>query len=308
MKTLASLLTVLLFVASGCSTNEENTTGTLGGIADADEVAYAAVDALSGAANTSGAYLAWSTPRKKPILEGFLENSAWAAGCGSAGATTLGSCTNSGGGSSSRVRQFNSCTIGSMTATGTATLTYSTANCSTPSGDGSISRIPALLFTGRRGANLAVTATSHTDYRGTTIAGGQSMTYVDAGGGNQTKTYSVAGLHRVLTSSTGAVLADLSFRSLSPINVTGSTLSDLMLDGGKIEVAHNLKKYVASWVPSSLRWQAGCTCPTSGTLTASLSGAFSGTLKVEFTACGSANLTRDNDRITLTFDSCGSSS
>jgi len=265
---------------------------------DAETLANAGSEAVNSVATSQGLVALRGVPRRPSLGTQLLEAalpSAWAAACSSA----LSSCSSVAPYVKSRAID---CTLGSRNVgvVGSVQLEYSNAGCSLASA-GSVVRTSSVTRTGAGGRVFKVDSDSHQDYRGNTIGGGQKLSVAADG----SKTLEVLGMRRQLLSADGTVLADVSTRSIEPFAVTGSSFAALNASGGKFEVIHNKAEYVATWTSQDIVWSADCECPSSGSVSAELSGSKTGTLKLEFGACGEATLTKsDGSTLAVDLDHC----
>jgi hypothetical protein len=173
-----------------------------------------------------------------------------------------------------------------------------------------MTRIPDLTWTSFLGGSLKVTAESHEDWRGYTYSGGSRLTSTAAAGSFR---YEVLGLRRTFVSAAGESRQDFSFRTLSPVDVTGGlTRGSRRMDQGLLEVSNNTTKTVITYRPNSLFWGSTTCCyPTGGTVTVTKTTEEGKTYfsTLSFTGCGSAKLTQTEERDgekneTLLFPSC----
>ena len=192
--------------------------------------------------------------------------------------------------------------LGLFTLTGSVSLTYSSdAICTAGLGNVGdyVIRTYDLAVMGPRGGTLRRFTSAHTDYEGDSISGGGKLTRT--AGGYQVE---VLGNTRVLSVG-GTDVFDISVRTTSPISATGLPRASRTLNGGALEIIHNLAEYTATWVPANLSWSAGCCYPTSGSATISFSGSKSGTATVQFTGCGAATVSNEDGATKeLTFTNC----
>lgn len=212
--------------------------------------------------------------------------SAYGAACWP---STFSTCT-----AGVRVRQFDSCTLGTSTLSGSVTLTFSRpVLCAVPTEGDSVTRTADFTLTGPFGGTLAVTSPD----------GGQTLTKTATG-----FTYAVGGMERVLTGPAGRTLFDIGTRTTTPITVTGSSRADLVIVSGALEVNHRLAGYTVTLVPQNLAWSPSCNCAVSGRLAGSVAGGkFSGkSASIELTACGQADVTIDGDTQSVILDRCAS--
>lgn len=259
---------------------------------DPDEVAQSASEALASfeEAGQGGAFAMRLDQAPALLREGTLEKAlgwvlpeAHAASCFAD--NPFSAC--SGG---VRTRTFSNCTFGRTTLQGSVTLTFSSQACSMLAAGSSITRTADFTVTSRSGS-----------YTVSSPDGGQRVTRT-AGGFS----YSVGGLRRVLQGSAGRTLVDVSTRTTADITVTGNSRSDRVMNGGTLEITHNLANYTTALSPNNVRWNASCTCPVSGTLSGTVTGSNAArNFSVEFTGCGTATVTVDGETEEVELDRCG---
>jgi hypothetical protein len=197
-----------------------------------------------------------------------------------------------------RSKDFGSCSYNGLTFTGSVALTFSdTTACSVNDAGESATRAAEFNIVNKSGDTLAVSSTG----------GGQKLTRQGPGAFK----YTVLGMNRVLTDSTGEKQFDISTKTLEDISVTGSGRSDRVANGGKLQITHNLAGYVTELVPENLTWSTGCNCPVSGKLVGSTTGqqgkrTVTRDFVVEVTACGKATVTVEGDVNEVEFDRCWS--
>jgi hypothetical protein len=191
-----------------------------------------------------------------------------------------------------RTKQYGDCTIGAATLNGMVTLTFNRAAlCAVVTEGDDVTRTADFTLTGPFGGTLAVSSDG----------GGQTLTRTAAG-----FEYSVQGMRRVLTSAAQRTLFDISTRTTSPLEITGTSRADLVIVSGMLEVSHNLAGYKVTLAPENLAWSASCNCAVSGKLTGTVDGGrLSGkSATVEITGCGQAQVTVDGDTESVTLDRC----
>lgn len=232
----------------------------------------------------------------------FLLPQAQAAACSTGGSNTS-AC--SGSAPYTVIRTYSDCNLGetSLTMSGSATYTYSHSGCSMIGvTNRTVTRTTDLILTGKSGGTLSISSDNSTDYRGNTLGGGQTLS-VSATSGQFS--YSVGGVSRVLTGPQGKTLFDIATRTTSPITATGTSLSDLVLDGGALEIIHNRAEYVLTLAADNVAFSSSCACPVSGTMTGSYSGSVSGTMTITFTGCGAAAVSTSHGISSdVTIDAC----
>lgn len=188
---------------------------------------------------------------------------------------------------------------------GSVTLTFSQTNCDFPFNGETVTRTTSLArilgFTDfPRFNNTTVTTTTdtHTNYQGTEIGGGTRLTRV-APSPTQFEV-DILGVQKVLTSTKGKVLYDMSLHTTSAMTLTGDVSGDRTLNGGTLRVAHNRAFYTADLTPVNVRYNSTTCChPTSGVVGVTFGDKAVGTAQITFgTTCGLATLVRDNDETT----------
>ncbi len=213
---------------------------------------------------------------------------SYAATC--ALSSTFGSCS-----SNTITRNFNGCTIGTATLTGTVTLAWggSSASCVMSAANDYITRSPSFLLTGRRGATLTSTKTG---------TFGQKLTWTSGTGTTRVMSYSNDGIRRFFTDTSGTVTYDFTTTTTSAITVTGTSRANRVLSGGSLRVTNNLTSLSCDYVPTNVTWTSTCSCASSGTWSGSCSDGKTSTVTI--TGCGTASLVMGPDTQTLNFDRC----
>jgi hypothetical protein len=206
--------------------------------------------------------------------------SSEAAACST---TSFDACD--GGGQ--RVRNLNSCTIGSAIFTGDVTLTFSNP-CSLSMNGDSVDREPNFTVTGRRGATLTVTKSG---------ASGQTITRTGVG----QFTFANDGIRRVFTLS-GETLFDYTTSTTSNILVTGTSRANRVMDGGNLRILNNRTAVTCNYVPNDVTWSSTCNCASSGSWTGSCSDGK--TTAVQITGCGTATISMADESEDFSFDRC----
>lgn len=223
---------------------------------------------------------------EKTSLISLVNPTAEAATCSSA--PGFGSCSND-----RIVRDFNNCTIGSATVSGTVTLSYydndgfNDTTCSLSTGE-TIARNPNFIVTGLRGAELAVTKTGSF---GQTILRATSNQYY----------LNNDGINRKLTLN-GTTLLDVTTTISSQIFVSGTARSGRTMNGGTILVTDNIKGKTCSLAPSNVTWNGSCNCAISGSWSGSCSTGT--TASVTITGCGTADIDINGETESITLDRC----
>jgi hypothetical protein len=193
-----------------------------------------------------------------------------------------------------RTAMFDNCDVGIVTVDGSINLTFSDATvCNIATVGDSVNRTGSLTLAAL-GGSLAIT----------TPGGGQTLTRTASG-----FTFAVPGMERVLTLPSGRTLFDISTATPAdaPLTITGSSRSDMVITGGTLVVTHNLANYSVSLTPDNLTWTPTCNCPSSGSLTGTVtsSGVDNGkTATVTLTGCGTADVTINGETESVTMDRC----
>lgn len=203
-------------------------------------------------------------------------------------ATTFSSCA-----SNVITRDYNGCTIGGATFTGTVDLTFTDSavdsTCQMTSAGHSVARNPDFTVTGRRSATLTV---SKTGTNGQVITRGSTA-------GNFT--FSNDGIRRVFTLA-GTSLFDYTTQTTSDITITGSDRSTRVMSGGTLRVSNNLTSVNCDYTPSTVTWASTCNCAVSGTWTGTCSDSSTSTLTI--TGCGTATFDMNGESQDFAFDRC----
>lgn len=182
---------------------------------------------------------------------------------------------------------------------GSAQLSYSDSVCGLSSNGDSVTRTYDVSISGPRGGELALSSATHSDYRGTSYGGGGKLTVTPAGWNLE-----VLGKRKVL-SYKGQSLYDVSLRTLSPIQVSGSlSRSARQMTSGQLEVNHNLAQFTAVFTPQNLQWNNSCCHPVSGTLNVAWSGSKTGTATVTFQGCGQAEVNENGQTRDIEISYC----
>lgn len=197
---------------------------------------------------------------------------AHAVACSSA--STFSGCTNN-----VITRDFQNCTIGSVSLSGSVSYTFNDAltdnTCSLASAGHSVTRDPDFEIRGPLGATYSVSRTG---------SFGQRVTLTSTPGEFE---FTNDGLRRAL-SLEGVTLSDWSSSTSSAISVSGSSRTGRVADGGVLEVTNNLSGVTCDFVPSNVTWGASCNCATSGSWSATCSDG--ATVSYQVTGCDSGTL------------------
>lgn len=187
--------------------------------------------------------------------------------------------------------EYDSCEINGtrFVLDGSVNLTYSDLSCALSATGDSVTRTFRTKITGPRGGSVEHFS-SERDVR---LANGPV-----GGGGKLTKSATgwsvdVLGHHAVGTLPNGRPLFDVSLKTAAPLQVSGSLArAGRIVDGGQLDVYHNLAGFKASFVPSQLQYSNTCCHPVSGSLSITYTGSITGSAVVTFNGCGDASLNR----------------
>lgn len=234
---------------------------------------------------------------KKSLKEVVLQKSVPRAEAATCGASTFGSCTNN-----VITRNFNNCTLGNATLSGTVSLTFNDGNtnndCTVDSTGDSITRNPNFTVTGLYGGELTVSKTS---------SYGQKLTYNGGSSGSATFTFENDGIRRAVTFAS-RTLYDSTTSTTGPLTLVGMTRAGRTLTssgGAAVRVLNNETNVSCDFVPSAVTWASTCTCATSGSWTATCSDGKSATLNI--TGCGSGTYSIGGGTSSdVSFDRCSS--
>lgn len=289
MKNQVIFLIFAASVFSACAPQEETITLSM----DSDAVVIdSAASLLGGVADEQdGASYSMSTP--VPWKSQALIPIAYASSCSR---PVYNSCM-----AGVKSESYVNCVPGltSFTLNGTATLTYSNGTCSLSSIGSSVTRTYNLTLQGPRGGTVSLTSNSKADYNGNSYGGGGRLTVTGAGWNME-----ILGKHKSFVFKT-LNLYDVSMRTLSPINVTGSlSRASRVLNSGQLQVNHNNAGFTALLTPQSLGWNNSCCYPVSGSLGVTFSGSRSGSATVSFPSCGQARVTENGQSKDIQLSYC----
>jgi len=260
---------------------------------DAEELGHTAGDVMASLDETgTGGGFAWNVaPLDRPGFDrsatdlalDLLLPSAHAATCWG---QAFSACT-----ASVRTKDFGGCTLGRSTLTGTVTLTFSEPTCLLLRSGAAVTRTADFTLTGPRDATITVSSPG----------GGQKVTRTQDG-----YTYTVLGMERVGKDAKGKTLFDIATRTTEDLVVVGLTRGERELKSGKLVVEHKVAGYSTTLQPEGLKWNGSCNCPVSGKLTGSIAGGKHDgkSASIEFTSCGSGNVTLDGEVTPVAFDRC----
>jgi hypothetical protein len=154
-----------------------------------------------------------------------------------------------------------------------------------------VTRDAEVTFTGPNGASYDITSPG----------GGQTVTVNPAADGFS---YSVGGMERVATRPNGQKLFDISSSTTQAIGVTGLNRATRVMNGGTLQVVHNLRKYTVDLTPSNVTWNGTCNCAVSGSWSGTASGSVNGAFAVDITGCGTATVSVNGNSQPVDLDRC----
>lgn len=291
MKLRTMALATLLLAA--CSKKSDDAATVDAGLNSSESAVEAGITVVSGMADEqSGASLALRS-EKRASPWAMLLPEAVAANCTRAVSSTC----------SSGVRGvvYGDCAVpGTLrTLSGRVDLTYSQANCSLAVTNDTVTREYNVEISGPRGGVYTLSSANATDYNGQTYGGGGELTKT-AGGWE----IDILGRHARFDRN-GNNWMNVSVRTLTPLQVTGGLgRASRTVNGGQLQVNHNIAKFTAVFTPSNLQWTASCCHPTSGQLGVTYSGSKTGSATVTFNGCGSAELSEGGQTSTISLSYC----
>lgn len=208
---------------------------------------------------------------------------AVAATCG---ASSFGACS-----SNQIVRDYQGCTLGFATFSGTVTLNYDDGTvdnvCTIDSDGDSITRVPDYTITTTTGATFTVAKTGSV---------GQKITRTSAGAFSFTND----GIRRVITYN-GSTISDWTTSTTSAIQISGTSRNGRVVNSGVWRVANNLSGEICEFIPNSVTWDNTCNCAISGSWAASCD---SGTGTFNISGCGAGTLTIGSQSETVSLNRC----
>ncbi|MCC7404395.1 MAG: hypothetical protein IT288_08350 [Bdellovibrionales bacterium] len=290
-KSLTISITVALLVgALGCGKNQDDE--TLG--SEFELSAESGITAISGVADEQNGSSFASYHLKQRTFADLLLPKAYASTCSRA---YLSSCV-----SGVKSATYSDCDISGtlLSLDGSVTLTYSDSGCGLASTGNYVTRTYDYTISGPRGGSLHVFSSAQTDYRGNSISGGGKLIKTASGWEIQ-----ILGKNKVLQAAGGSTLMNHSVRTLSNISVTGGLdRASRVVNGGQVEVAHNLANFTAIYTPNNLQWSSSCCHPVSGSISISFDGSVTGTGSIVFNGCGSATISKDDKSRDLSLTYC----
>jgi hypothetical protein len=182
---------------------------------------------------------------------------------------------------------FNACDVPGTrrTFSGSVDLKFSDPACSMAVNGNTVTRTYGLSMIGARDGVYTLKSDTETDYLGASYGGGGRLTKTVAGWDMD-----ILGRHASFSRNSHELI-NISVRTLSPVSISGGlNRSSRVVNGGSIQVNHNLAGFTAVFSPSNLAWSANCCHPVSGTLNVVYSGSKTGNATVTFNGCGTANV------------------
>lgn len=241
---------------------------------------------------------AFNSSDEKNYINNFMKtfsiSKAFAADCTRVSAQTC----NSG----DKTISYVDCTVPNtdQIINGFVTLTYSSPTCDLSSIGATVTRSYNYTRTTPWGAVITVSADNKMDYAGNTYGGGGLVRRV-VGGSFEIE---IAGKHRQRTTARGRSAFDISLRTLNSISVSSLERDGRTVTGGRLEIAHNIKRFTVALEPNNLTYVSNCCYPVSGRIDVSLTGTINGSGSVNFNGCGNATLSRNGTTIDIPLYSC----
>jgi hypothetical protein len=290
-----SAIVFSMALATGCNKKDEETSTPADSQAQQIGDAMASIDDSGG---SDGGYVFINNEKKtfarllpqsevQRSVASLILPEARAAACSLT--ATFGACS-----ANQIVRNFQGCSIGTATLTGTVTFSFDDGtvnNVCTNGFDGdTITRVPAFVLTGARGGTFTVSKVGSI---------GQRLTRTSAG----VFAFSNDGIRRVLAYN-GTELANYTTSTTSNITITGATRNGRVANGGALRVLNNRTSTSCDFAPSNVTWSSTCNCAVSGTWTATCSSGSSASFAIS--GCGTGTLTVGTSSETVTLDQCSS--
>lgn len=200
-----------------------------------------------------------------------------------------------------KTASYSDCDISgtALSIDGSVSLSYSDSGCGLSAIGDSVNRTYDFRIIGPRNGELRVFSSAHTDYRGTSISGGGKLTKTSGGWDLE-----ILGKNNELSRG-NRVFMSHSIRTLTPINITGGLdRASRLVNGGQLEVNHNLAKYTAIFTPNNIQYSSTCCHPISGSLTVNYSGSISSSGSITFEGCGSATISQDGKERAISLSFC----
>jgi hypothetical protein len=286
MRTLVATLCGVSLMLTGCGA---------GALEDSDEVGHATGDVMASfdEGGQGGAFAQapifhrpeYGRPALWQEVRDLVSPSASAASCFTA-ASAFSACSNG-----QKTRQFQDCSIGAATLSGSVTLAFSETACTMSQANDTVTRTADFTLTGPRAGTLTVS----------TPGGGQTITRTASG-----FTYKVGGIERVATDTKGTKLFDITTSTTADIGVTGASRKERVMDGGTLHIKHNLANYTVDLTPKQVKWDGTCNCAVSGSWEGTVTTAAGKTepFTIAITGCGKATVTAQTKSKDVTLDRC----
>jgi hypothetical protein len=157
-----------------------------------------------------------------------------------------------------------------------------------------------LSIVGPRGGTVTNASSTSSDYTGASYGGGGRLTKTASG-----YDLDILGKHKSLTYNSKSIF-NISIRTLSTMQVTGGlSRSSRTLNGGQLQINHNLAKFTATIVPTNLQYSNTCCHPISGSLALTYSGSKTGSATITFSSgCGVASKTENGQSSQVELSYC----
>lgn len=191
-------------------------------------------------------------------------------------------------------RNFNSCTVGSATFTGSVSINWvSSATCSEVAGANTVRRSP----------NFSVSKGNATVSVYKTGTNGQEMTWTGSAS-PKTVTATSDGIRRTAIAD-GATVYDVSTSTVGGISISGTARVGRRISSGTLRFTNHLNNEVCDITPSNVVWSSNCTCATAGSWSGNCT--INGAFNVTISSCGTGTVTYNGQSRSVTFDRCAGS-
>lgn len=281
MKKIAVLVSFILFLA-GCNPqvadlevyNEEQVANQIGDV-------MATIDEAGKGSSTIASYKLESfnkfsqknhISKKQQMASLFYAQPVIAESCG---ASQFSSCS-----SNSVIRNFNGCSVGGYTLSGSVSLNWTGgAGCVLSSTGQSILINPNYMVSAN-GLDVQISKVNST---------GISLTWDSGTTGAKVFKYKNFGVRRSAVYN-DKTLIDITTSTSSDITISGETRGARSAHGGSMQMTNNLTGEVCTVSPQNISWgSSNCNCATSGSWTGNCSS--SGNITLTLNSCGRATVT-----------------
>lgn len=287
MKTFLTVIMSILLISCTERSNNDPANPSLG---STSFLAEFGVNAVSSAIDEqTGENLLASN---KPSFIDLIIQKAYAASCSRA---VVQNCSNA-----KRTLEYNGCQINNRVYQGIVELSYSRLDCSLVDANDTVTRNVSTYIYGAHNGTIVNSSNPFADYRRISYGGGVRLTRLP----ESVYQLDVLGKHAQVIINT-YLAADVSVRTIAPISVTsGLSRTNRTLNGGQMEISHNVFQYTGTMSFNNLRYSSSCCYPVSGSLSVTYSGRREGTSTVTFSGCGVGSVVEDGSTTAFQMNYC----